>query len=106
MNTIIESIHFDADNKLKNLILERTSGFSKIFERIESCKVILELKKNDEGQIKVVEISLIVPQATLFAKNHALTFELALDSVVHELKQQLKNYKEKKANADVTESRK
>ena len=100
MNTTIESINFDADSTLKNLILERTSGFAEILKHIESCKVTLELKKTNEGQVKVVEISLNDPES-LFGKEQAITFELALDSVVYELKQKLAKYKLKKENADV-----
>lgn len=74
MNTIIESINFDIDRTLKNVILERTSGFTKIFERTESCKVILELKKTPEARFKIVEITLIVPQATFFFKRTGLNF--------------------------------
>ena len=100
MNTTIETIYFDADDKLKNLILTRTSGFTEIFKHIDSCKVILELKKTDEEQIKVVEIIVTVPEI-LLVKDQALTFELALDSVVRKLKEKLIVYKEKKENADV-----
>lgn len=100
MHTVIESIHFDIDNKLKLLIMEKTSDFSKIFEDAESCKVILEQKSDDKDKNDVVEISLNVPQARLFAKHQAHTFELALEAAVNEMKKQLKKHKEKKTMFD------
>ena len=100
MKTAIESIHFNLDTKLKNLILEKTSSLTKIFEAIESCKVILELKNDDKNQNKVVEISISVPQDRLFSKNKSETFEMALELAVNELKQQLKKYKAKKIKSD------
>lgn len=100
MNTAIESIHFDMDDKLKHLILKKTADFNKLFEATESCKVILEQKNDDKNKKKVVEISLNVPQSRLFAKHQAQTFELALETAIDQIKQQLKKYKDKKSNID------
>jgi len=94
MNPTIESNHTDGDNKLKNLISEKTSGIRNFFERVDSYKVIFEIKKCKD-QIEVAEITFIVPQSPFFAKEQIVTFELALDVVVNEL-QQLKKYKEKR----------
>jgi putative sigma-54 modulation protein len=95
MNTQIGALHFDADIKLRDFITEKTSSLEKLFDRIESCKVILKLDKNKNTENKVVEMSLHVPQTQLFAKDNAETFEEAVQLAIDELKQQLRKYKTK-----------
>jgi ribosomal subunit interface protein len=95
MKIAIEQINCIVSNKLKHLIIEKTSGLNNVFDSIEYCKVIAEHKKDDKKKNQVIEITLTVPQDTLFAKDHAETFEIALEMVVMELQQQLKKYKAK-----------
>ncbi|MDI1355196.1 MAG: ribosome-associated translation inhibitor RaiA [bacterium] len=95
MNTQIGALHFDADIKLRDLITEKTNSLEKLFDRIESCKVILKLEKNKNTENKVVEMSVSVPHSQLFAKDKAETFEEAVQLTIDELKQQLKKYKTK-----------
>jgi putative sigma-54 modulation protein len=91
----IESLHFTADNKLVDFIQEKVSHLNRVFSRIDNCKVVLRMDHDKNKQDKMVEITVNVPQKTLFSRNHAETFELATDQVVGELKVQLKKYKEK-----------
>ena len=91
----IESIHFTADERLVDFIQNKVAHLNKIFNRIENCKVVLRADHDKTKQDKMVEISVNVPNKTLFSQNHAETFELATDMVVNELKTQLRKYKEK-----------
>lgn len=97
MKITIEQINCNVSNKLKHLILEKTSALNTMFDSIEYCKVIAEHKKDDKNKNQAIEITLTVPKDTMFAKDKAETFEIALEMVVMELQQQLKKYKAKKS---------
>jgi putative sigma-54 modulation protein len=69
MKTQIQSIHFDADNKLLDLI-----------------------------QDKVVEINMNIPGKRLFTKNQSNKFEVAADMAIDDIKKQLNLHKNKIAD--------
>lgn len=95
MNIQIQSIHFDADNKLLSLIQKRANKLSHFFDSIITCEVFLKLDKSENTENKVVEIKLHVPGNDLFVKRQCASFEEATDECTEALKQQLKKKKEK-----------
>jgi putative sigma-54 modulation protein len=95
MKTQIQSIHFDADKKLQDLIQGKIDEIYKIHNRIENCNVILKLDKNDKNKNKVVEINLDIPGNRVFVKDQADSFEAAVDMAIDELKKQLNKRKDK-----------
>jgi len=94
VKTTIHSIHFDADSKLENFILQRIEKLSNLSENIIESEVFLKLDNNTVDN-KVVEIKLGIPGNNLFAKKVGKTFEEACDSTVEALRRQLKKRKEK-----------
>lgn len=95
MTINIQSVHFDADNKLLDFINERVAKLSSLYENIVDADVILRLDKSSSGANKIAEIKLRVKGSELFAKKQCLSFEEAVDSCVDALKTQIKKYKEK-----------
>lgn len=95
METTIQSIRFDADQKLKTFITEKTDKLSQFFDGIIAAQVYLKLDKNHERGNKVVEYKLLVPQTTLVASHQAPTFEEGVDACIEQLSRQINKYKEK-----------
>ena len=95
MQIQIQSIHFNANEKLLNDTTEKLSKLEKLYDRIEKCNVILKEEKNREKKKFMVEVRLAVPKEDLFASEQAESFERALDKVSDDLKKQIIRHKEK-----------
>lgn len=95
MQINIHSIHFDADQKLLDLINEKLMKLTQFDDSIISAEVFLRLDKSDVNQNKVAEIKLKVPGAELFAKKQCKGFEEAVDETVEAIRRQVKKHKEK-----------
>ena len=95
MKIKIQSIHFDADKKLLDLIEEKVGKLDHFYDGIVGSSVILKLEKSDTSENKVAEIRLEIKGNDLFAKRQCKTFEEAVDQSVGALRAQLKKYKEK-----------
>ena len=97
MKIHIQSIRFDADQKLLEFIQRKADKLDTFYDKIIDGEVYLRLNKDSESKDnKVVEIKLNLPGTTLFVKEHQASFEAATDLAVEVLKQQLKRHKEKK----------
>ena len=95
MKLNIQSIHFDADQKLLDIVQLKCDKLDHYFDRIVSGEVFLRVEKSDSRENKLVEIKVIVPGNDLFASKNAVTFEEALDEVVEALRRQVKKLKER-----------
>ncbi|MEL6534499.1 MAG: ribosome-associated translation inhibitor RaiA [Bacteroidota bacterium] len=95
MRLQMHSIHFDADQKLKDFIQRKADKLETFYDRIVDGEVFMRLEKNDNRENKVVEIKLNVPGNQLFSKEHSTSFEAATDQAVEALRRQLKKFKEK-----------
>jgi putative sigma-54 modulation protein len=98
METQIETLHFDADNELNNFVREKVDRVVRLWDRVEHCKVILRIDKNDKKRNKMAEMYMLVPGHKLFAQSQAETFEQAVDETLDEMKRQLQKHKEKMSN--------
>jgi len=96
MTIKIQSVHFDADQKLLNFIEERVNKLSLFDDTILGAEVILRLDKNENTENKLSEIRLIISGYDLFAKRQCKSFEEAVDQTVEALKHQLSKQKGKK----------
>ncbi len=96
MQIRIQSIHFDADDKLLLQIEKKVSKLDHFFDRITNAEVFLRLD-NGSHQVKdkIVELKLNLPGTTLFAKESQKSFESSLDVAVDTMKRQLSKHKEK-----------
>jgi putative sigma-54 modulation protein len=95
MDIKIHSVHFDADQKLKNFIENKVSKLDQFYDNIIGAEVFLRIEKTQSPDNKISEIKLQIPGSDLFAKKQSDTFEEATDSSVSALEKQLKKRKEK-----------
>jgi putative sigma-54 modulation protein len=95
MKVKIQSIHFDADQKLLNFIENKVGKLNTFSNSIIDTEVFLRLDKSASHDNKIAEIKLLVPGNDLFAKRKCKSFEEATDLAVEALRRQQKKQKEK-----------
>ncbi len=95
MNIKVQSIHFNADQKLIAFIEEKVKHLKHFYENIIDGEVFLRLDKNNHHENKITEIRLNTPGKILFAKEQCETFEKATGKTVEALKRQITRHKEK-----------
>jgi putative sigma-54 modulation protein len=95
MNIQIQSVKFDADQKLVDFVNAKMSKLEKFSERIVSSDVIMKIDKDHEKGNKVVTITLYMAGDDLVAKSRARSFEEAVDEAVEELRAQIAKHKTK-----------
>jgi len=95
MSTKVQSIHFDADQKLVDFIEGRVGKLSQFYDHIIDSEVYLKVDKGMSNENKIAEIRLALPGKELFAKKQCSTFEEATDLAVEALRRQIKKHKGK-----------
>lgn len=95
MKLNIQSIHFDADQKLLEFIDKKASKLDTFHDKIIDGEVFLKLDKDSHQENKIVEMKLNVPGHHFFVKEKSKSFEAATDEAVEALKSQIKKFKEK-----------
>ena len=95
MKLTIQSIHFDAADRLKDYVQQKLDKLDQYFDRITDGDVYLKLQNEVKGANKLVEVGLRVPGERLIASEQGSTFEEATDLVADKLKAQLIKYKDK-----------
>lgn len=95
MKLQIQSIHFDADQKLLDYIQEKCDKLDHFFDKIIDGQVYLKLERKGDHSLKAIEIKLNVPGTVLIASENSFSFEEAVDLSTENLKRQVKRYKEK-----------
>lgn len=95
MNIKIQSIHFDADNRLLEFVQEKVNKLGRYYDGIIGSEVFLKLDKSSNTENKVAEIKIQIRGNDLFVKKQCKTFEEAVDTSVIALTNQVKKYKEK-----------
>ena len=98
MEIKIQSIHFDATEKLQAFIEKKIAKLEKSFEDIQKVEVQLKVVKPATAQNKETSITVTVPGTTLFVEKTADTFEEGIDLGVDSMRVQLQKYKEKTRN--------
>ncbi len=91
----VQSIHFNADQKLLAFIQKKADKLDQFFDQIITGEVYLKLDNVTDEANKISEIKLIIPGTTLFAKEQCKSFEEATDLAVESLKKQIHKHKEK-----------
>lgn len=95
MNIKIQSVKFDAAQKLNDFVEKKVGKLERLFDNIIEVEVILKLENSQDLENKVAEIRVKVPNSDLFAERRNKTFEEAVDLAVDALKIQLQKHKEK-----------
>lgn len=96
MEIKINSVHFNADQKLMDFVNKKVSKLDTFFDGIINAEVILKVLKPETANNKVSELRISIPaNGYLFAKKQADTFEEATDLAIEAVRKQLDKYKEK-----------
>ncbi len=95
MKIRIQSVHFNADQKLLDFIQRKVDKLDQFFDRIIDGEVILRLEKSSDDKNKVAEIKVWIPGGVLFAKEQCKSFEEAADLAVESLQKQITKHKGK-----------
>lgn len=94
-NIQIQSLHFDASEKLKEFAQKKVSKLNKFSDEIISADITLKVTKPETNNNKESSIKLNVKSDELFASKVAESFEESIDLCVEALEKQLIKYKEK-----------
>lgn len=97
MEIRVQSIKFNADQKLLDFIDKKVSKLSKFFEDVIRAEVVLSLLPEVDN--KCVKIQMMIPGNDLVVERNASTFEDAVVDCVAVLKDQLVRTKEKRSDS-------
>ena len=96
MKIKIQSIHFDATEKLQAFIEKKVAKLEKTFEDIQKVEVQLKVVKPATALNKETSITVTVPGGSpLYVAKTCDTFEEGVDQCVDSLRVQLEKFKEK-----------
>lgn len=95
MEVKIQSIHFDATEKLQSFINKKVEKLEKSFEDIKKVEVQLKVEKPAAALNKTASLNVVVPGNNLYVEKTADTFEEGVDACLDAMKVQLTKYKEK-----------
>ena len=95
MEVKIQSIHFDATEKLQAFIEKKIAKLEKTYEDIQKVEVQLKVVKPATALNKEVKLEVVVPGSQLFVEKTCDTFEEGIDQAVDSMKVQLTRFKEK-----------
>lgn len=96
MEVKINSVHFNADQKLIEFVNKKVSKLDTFFDGIINSEVTLKVQKPESAKNKISELKVSMPtNGYLFAKKQADTFEEATDLAIDAMRKQLDKYKDK-----------
>jgi len=95
MNITVQSIKFNADQKLIEFIQRKTGKLNQFLDSIIGGECYLRLENVDDESNKISEIKINIPGSQLFAKGQAKSFEEATDIAVESLRRQINKHKTK-----------
>ena len=98
MDIKIQSIHFDATEKLEAFVEKKVAKLEKSFEDIQKVEVQLKVVKPATAQNKEASLTVAVPGNMLFVEKTTDTFEESIDLCVDSMRAQLTKFKEKLRN--------
>jgi putative sigma-54 modulation protein len=98
MNVNIQTVRFDADNKLVDYINKKMDKLNTFHDRIIEVDVFLKLDNVVHTiKDKIAEIRIHVPRHQLFVKATSKSFEESFDDAFDSIVKLLKKKKEKQA---------
>lgn len=95
MDVNIQSIHFDADDKLIDFINRKLDKLETFDDKIIAADVYLKLDSHQQIKDKIVEIKINVPGTRLFSSETTKSFEESADLAVENLRRQIRKRKTK-----------
>jgi len=98
MNVNIQTVHFDADSKLVELVTRKLEKLNTFHDRIIKVDVYLKLDNLVHTiKDKIAEIRVHVPRHNFFVKASSKSFEESFDAALDSLVNQIKRRKEREA---------
>ena len=98
MNINIQTVHFDADEKLLDFVQKKVEKLNTFHDRITRVEVFLKLDNIVHAiKDKVVEIKVHIPKQDCFVKTSSKSFELSFEQALDSITNQLKKKKERLA---------
>ncbi len=98
MNVNIQTVHFDADEKLVTYVEKKLSKLSQFHDRITKVDVYLKLDNVVHNiKDKIAEIKVHIPRYDFFVKHSSKSFEESFDVALDSVIVQIKRKKEKLA---------
>ncbi len=94
MEINVQTIRFEATDKLQDYIQKRISKLDKFSADIKRADITLKLVKPETAVNKHASLRLVMPGAELFTEKTCDTFEEALDLCAETVLRQLQKYKE------------
>jgi len=95
MNIKVNTVHFDADQKLIDHVHKKVNKLGQFFDGIIGAEVFLRLENVQDDENKIAEVKLLIPGNDLFVKKQSKTFEEAVNKAIVTLNRQVTKYKEK-----------
>ena len=95
MTVNIQSIKFEATQKLEEHITKKVTKLEHFFDEIITAEVILKVIKPESAANKEASVRINVPGHELFASKVCNTFEEAADTAVEAIEKQILKHKEK-----------
>lgn len=95
MEIKVQSVKFNADQKLLDFVDKKLGKIEKFYEGITSVDVTMSLL--NEAQNKNVKVVVAIPGNTVVVERNAKTFEDAVTEAADILKENLTRIKEKRA---------
>ncbi len=98
MNVNIQTVHFDADQKLVDYVNQKLAKLSQFHDRIINVDVFLKLDNVVHNiKDKIAEIRVRIPRSEFFVKSSSKSFEASFDEAFEAMVNQIKRKKEKLA---------
>ncbi len=98
MDVKIQTVHFNGDEKLIELVKKKLEKLSTFHDRITKVDVFLKLDNIVHTlKDKIVELRVHVPKYDFFVKASSKSFEESFDSAFESIVNQLKRRKQKEA---------
>ncbi len=98
MNVNIQTVHFDADDKLVDYVTRKLSKLNTFHDSILKVDVFLKLDNVVHTiKDKIVEIRIHVPRYDFFTKASSKSFEESFDNAMESVVSQIKRKKDKLA---------
>jgi len=98
MNVNIQTVHFDADDKLVDYVTKKLEKLNTFHDQILKVDLFLKLDNVVHSiKDKVVEIKVHVPKHDFFVKASSKSFEESFDNAMDSIISQIKRKKDKLA---------
>lgn len=95
MKVNVQSVNFNADQKLIDFIQMRLDKMEHFYDKIINADVFLKVQNTSEKENKITEVLLRLPGDDIMVKKTCRKFEMCVDECISSLSRQLKKKKEK-----------